>query len=84
MKTEHTLFSPIDSAFTRMSKENQNRLINDAEFRRDFIRSHLIKGRIRFDGISSGQQLIIHNLNGQKLHLIAYPNGVRPNFCGFD
>lgn len=55
----------------------KQQLQNDSEFRLNFVKNHIINGRLFFSSISSGQQLMINTVtNSNRIHIAAYPNGV--------
>ena len=54
----------------------KQQLMNDTEFRLNFVKNHIINGRLFFSSITSGQQILINAVSNNRIHIAAYPNGV--------
>lgn len=68
---------PTDEAISLIPLSIKQKLLNDSEFRLNFVKNHIINGRLFFSSISAGQQILINSVsNNQRIHIAAYPNGV--------
>lgn len=76
LNLEYTLISPTDEAFSLIPLSIKQQLNNDTEFRLNFIKNHIINGRLFFKSISNGQELMVNTVSNNRIHILSYPNGV--------
>jgi uncharacterized surface protein with fasciclin (FAS1) repeats len=68
-----TLFVPSDDAFAKLPQKIKNKIVNDEEFKRKIITSHMVLGAsVSVDGIGSGNTLT--TASGLELDLIQKDN----------
>lgn len=75
-KGTFTLFAPSDEAFSLLSGSILDEIENQPGKRKKFVLRHIVPGNLLIGGLAPYQELTTSTLDGKKLDIVAYSNGV--------